>query len=267
MGKMHCGLGYGSSRSVNPLRTVLADDIDEMRDLVRMLLTRDGRFTVVGEASDGGRAIEVVAQEQPDLVVLDVTMPMVGGMEALPRLRQVSPHTRIVMLSVFSAEEMAGRSRELGAVGYIEKQSDVTHLPGQLYALATVLETVQRVLDVTYAAEPASARQARLDLRSALVDEVGDDTMSIVELLTTELVMNSVEHADTKAVVTAEIHRDRVRVAVSDDGPGVPQRLDPMNVEESGRGLLIVDQLASAWGVDRTDSGKTVWFELALDDD
>jgi DNA-binding NarL/FixJ family response regulator len=263
---MQCDLGYESSRSVNPLRTVLADDVDEMRDLVRMLLTRDGRFTVVGEAGDGAQAIEVVAREQPDLVVLDVKMPMVGGMEALPRLGEVSPDTRIVMLSVFSADEMAARSRQLGAVGYLEKQSDVTHLPSQLYALATVLETVQRVLDVTYAAEPASARQARLDLRTALTDEVGDDTMSIVELLTTELVMNSVEHADTKAIVTAEIHRNKVRVAVSDDGPGVPQRLDPSNVQESGRGLMIVDQLAQAWGVDRTETGKTVWFELALDD-
>ncbi|MEY2419338.1 MAG: hypothetical protein QOG90_2018 [Actinomycetota bacterium] len=263
---MHCDLGSRQPRPVIPLRTVLADDIDEMRDLVRMLLTRDGRFTIVGEAADGARAIELVAEEQPDLVVLDVRMPMVGGMEALPRLRQVSPDTRIVMLSVFSADEMAGRSRQLGAVGYIEKQSDVTNLPTQLFAMATVLETVQRVLDATYAAEPASARAARLDLRGALADEVGDNTMGIVELLTTELVMNSVEHADTKATVTAEIHRDKIRVAVSDDGPGVPQRLDPLHAEESGRGLLIVDQLAQAWGIERTDVGKTVWFELPLAD-
>src|SRR5205085_6916496 len=120
---MHCSL-HEHTRLVTPLRTVLADDIDEMRDLLRMLLTRDGRFTIVGEAADGARAIDVVEQEQPDLVVLDVKMPMVGGIEALPRLRQVAPKTRIVMLSVFSADEMASPARELGAVGYIEKQSD-----------------------------------------------------------------------------------------------------------------------------------------------
>jgi DNA-binding NarL/FixJ family response regulator len=252
--------------SVIPLRTVVVDDIDEMRDLVRMLLTRDGRFEVVGEAADGAGAIAVVEREQPDLVVLDVKMPLLGGIEALPRLRQVSPTTRVVMLSVFAAEEMAGAAHELGAVGYIEKQSDVSRLAAQLYALASVLETVQRVLDATYAAEPVSVREARADLRSVLADAVGTTTLEIVELLTTELVMNSVEHADTKATVTAEIHRDKVRIAVSDDGPGMPERHRSSYDQESGRGLLIVDSLAQRWGVDQTDSGKTVWFEVGLDE-
>lgn len=249
-----------------PLRTVVADDIDEMRDLVRMLLTRDGRFEVVGEAADGAGAVTVVAREQPDLVVLDVKMPLLGGIEALPRLHQVSPTTRVVMLSAFAAEEMAGAAHELGAVGYIEKQSDVSHLAAQLYALATVLETVQRVLDTTYAAEPVSVREARADLRSVLAHAVGSTTLEIVELLTTELVMNCVEHADTKATVSAEIHRDKVRVAVSDDGPRMPERRGSADDQESGRGLLIVDSLAQRWGVDQTGSGKTVWFEVGLDE-
>lgn len=248
-----------------PLRTVVADDIDEMRDLVRMLLTRDGRFEVVGEAADGAAAIAVVEREQPDLVVLDVKMPLLGGIEALPRLHQVSPDTRVVMLSVFAAEEMASVARELGAVGYIEKQSDVSHLAAQLYALATVLETVQRVLDATYAAEPVSVREARADLRNVLADAVGTSRLEIVELLTTELVMNSVEHADTKATVTAEIHRDKVRVAVSDDGPGIPERRGTPDDQESGRGLMIVESLAERWGIDQNETGKTVWFEVGLD--
>jgi DNA-binding NarL/FixJ family response regulator len=174
---MHCGPFRVHTRLVTPLRTVLADDVDEMRDLLRMLLTRDGRFSVVGEAANGATAIEVVDREQPDLVVLDVKMPLVGGIEALPRLREVSPDTRIVMLSVFAADEMATLARELGAVGYIEKQSDSAQLPAQLYALATVLETVQRVLDATYAATPASARQARSDLRAALPEVVDENTL------------------------------------------------------------------------------------------
>ena len=265
MGKTHCGLLDLSTRPVNPLRTVLADDIAEMRDLLRMLLTRDGRFTIVGEAADGARAIEVVASEQPDLVVLDLKMPMVDGIEALPRLREVSPHTRIVVLSFFSADEMARPARELGAVGYIEKQSDSSHLPTQLYALATVLETVQGVLDATYAATPDSARQARSDLRAALAAQVDTNTLDVVELLTTELVVNSIQHAGSKATVTAEVHRDKVRVAVSDEGPGTPVRRSPELGEESGRGLWMVDSLAYDWGIERSETDKTVWFEVALD--
>ncbi|HUR78978.1 MAG TPA: response regulator [Acidimicrobiales bacterium] len=249
---------------VAPLRTVLADDVEEMRDLLRMLLTRDGRFIIVGEAADGARAVEVVEKEQPNLVVLDVRMPLVDGMEALPRMRRLSPNTRVVMFSAFSSDEMAQPARDLGAVGYIEKQGDSSHLPSQIYALATVLETVQRVLDATYAATPASARQARSDLRDVLEAKVAENTLDVVELLTTELVINSVEHTGTRATVIAEVHRDKVRVAVSDEGPGVPARRAASAAEETGRGLLIVDSLAQNWGVDRQPRGKTVWFEVGV---
>jgi len=254
----------GQNEAVTPLRTVVVDDSDEMRDLLRMLLTRDGRFSIVGEAGDGSHAVEVVKKEQPDLVVLDVKMPMVGGFEALPRLRELSPRTRIVMLSGFSAAEMARPARELGAVGYIEKQTDVSGLPTQLFALATVLETVQRVLDTTYAADPTSAREARSDLRAVLEARVGDGTVDIVELLTTELVVNAIEHAGANATVTAEVHHDKVRVAVADDGPGVPLRRAPSASDESGRGLTLVDSLAQSWGVDTSATGKVVWFEVAI---
>jgi DNA-binding NarL/FixJ family response regulator len=243
----------------------LADDIEEMRALLRMLLTRDGRFVVVGEAGDGAAAIDVVEREQPDLVVLDVKMPALTGIEALPRLLNVAPLARIVVLSAFTATEMAQSARELGAVGYIEKHANVSTLPAELYALSGVLETVQHVLDTTYAAAPESAREARTDLRSALASRVDANTLEVVELLTTELVINSVEHAGTKASVAAELHRNKVRVAVSDDGPGIPRRSDPSADVESGRGLVIVESLASDWGVDRSEGGKTVWFEVAVD--
>ena len=247
------------------LRTVLVDDVDEMRELLRMLLTRDGRFTMVGEAGDGGEAIAIVEREQPDLVVLDVKMPTIGGFEALPTLRSRSPRTRVVMLSALSADEMARPALDLGAVGYIEKQAEVSQLPAQLFALANVLETVQRVLDTTYAADPTSAREARSDMRAALAARVGNRTVDVVELLTTELVVNSIEHAGAKATVSAEVHRDKVRVAVSDDGPGVPVRREPSLSEESGRGLGLVDLLSRRWGVDASPSGKVVWFEVAID--
>jgi signal transduction histidine kinase len=78
-------------------------------------------------------------------------------------------------------------------------------------------------------------------------------------------VINSIDHAGTQATVTAEVHRDKVRVAVSDDGPGVPERRTPSNAQESGRGLAIVDSLAQDWGVERTTTGKTVWVEVGVD--
>lgn len=246
------------------LRTVLVDDAEEMRALSRRLLGRDGRFTVVGEAVNGADAIEVVARLRPDVVVLDVDMPVLGGIETLPRLREVSPETRIVMHSAYPAREMERPAIEGGAVGYVEKSSDTTTFAGHLHALVTVLGTVQQVLDTSYASDLASARAARRDLRAALGERVGSDTLATVELLATELITNAVRHARSGAKVTAAVSGDRIRVGVTDDGPGTPQVRRASEQAESGRGLALVEALAADWGVDRGMEAKSVWFEVAL---
>jgi DNA-binding NarL/FixJ family response regulator len=249
---------------VTPLRTVLVDDVEEMRDLLRILLKRDGRFEIVGEAADGRDGVRVVSEQQPDVVVLDVNMPTIDGLTALPMLHDAAPHTRIVMLSGMPADQLARPAIELGAVGYIEKQTDSSVLADRLHALAAVLERVQRVLDATYVADPRSPRQARADLRAALRGRVHDNALDVVELLTTELVVNAIQHAGSNATVTAEVSAGRVRVAVADQGPGVPVRGVPSKMSESGRGLALVETLATGWGVDVSDAGKTVWFEAAI---
>lgn len=245
------------------LRTVLVDDVADMRELLRLLLVRDGRFSIVGEAANGQEAIDVVAEASPDLIVLDVAMPVLDGIAALPRLREASPGTRIVMLSGFPAEDMERPSLEAGAVGYIEKGPDIGALPEQLHVLATVLGTLQQVLDRTYAPDPSSAGSARRDLRTTLQDTVGRDALDVVELLTSELVSNVIEHARTPARVTAVVTGARLRVSVTDEGPGIPTRqLDVSPQRIGGRGLALVDALSAGWGVGPADVGKTVWFEL-----
>ena len=247
------------------LRTVLVDDVADMRELLRLLLLRDGRFSIVGEAANGQEAIELVADLFPDLVVLDVAMPVLDGIAALPRLREASPRTRIVMLSGFPAEDMERPSLAAGAVGYLEKGPDIGGLPAQLHFLATVLGTLQQVLDRSYAPEPSSARSARRDLRSTLQGVVDRAALEVVELLTSELVSNVIEHARTTARVTAVITGARLRVSVTDEGPGMPTRqVDVSPQRVSGRGLALVETLAASWGVGAADVGKTVWFELEV---
>ena len=82
-----------------PFRVVVADDQVEHRDIVRRILERSGRFAVTGEASDGRAAIDLAERDRPDLVLLDLTMPNMGGLEALPRILATSPATRVVLLS------------------------------------------------------------------------------------------------------------------------------------------------------------------------
>lgn len=246
------------------MATVLVDDVAEMRDLLRAVLGRDERFRIVGEAADGDEAIRVVRETQPDLVVLDIGMPNLDGIAALPELRAVSNATRVVMLSGYPAEQMAKPAIERGAVGYIEKGEDVRTLPSHLFELAVVLGTVQKVLDAAYSPELTSPRQARADLRAALASSVSPSTNDIVQLLTTELVTNAIQHAEGAVTVTAELLGDRLRIAVGDEGPGVPAPEHASPDDEGGRGLALVDSLSSRWGVEELPAGKIVWFETPV---
>jgi DNA-binding NarL/FixJ family response regulator len=116
-----------------PVRVVVVDDSEDMRFLVRWTLERDDDFDVVAEAADGREAIEVVRQHRPDLVLLDISMPRMTGLQALPVIREESPETIVVMLSTFAASEgLAEESLALGAHAYLPKSSQSHLLPDQV---------------------------------------------------------------------------------------------------------------------------------------
>lgn len=99
---------------------VLIDDDPEARDFLRTALEAGG-FRVVGEAGDGASAVQAVAEGRPDLILVDLHMPDIGGLELLPRLRDVHWPTKFVVVSAIGATTMVDAAIEAGAVGYIEK--------------------------------------------------------------------------------------------------------------------------------------------------
>ena len=101
-------------------RVLLCDDCAPVRELVRLVLEVEG-IQVVGEAGDGGAAIEEAGRCQPDVVLLDLSMPTMDGLEALPEIRRVAPQARVVVLSGFDNPLIVERALELGAVRYVEK--------------------------------------------------------------------------------------------------------------------------------------------------
>jgi PAS domain S-box-containing protein len=113
---------------------VVVDDAADVRNLVRLQLRMSGRFDVVGEGGDGLDAIRLAAEHHPDLMLLDVSMPRVDGLEALPRVLEASPRTRVVLYSGFSEEGLAARGLELGATAFIEKSTSIDRLPAELAA-------------------------------------------------------------------------------------------------------------------------------------
>lgn len=125
------------------MRVVLVDDMAELRAMIRLTLERSGRFEVVGEAGDGRAAIAETERVQPDLVLLDVSMPVMDGLEALPHLRRVSPDSTIVMLSGFSEARLGADAEAGGAAAYLEKG-----LPPQAL--------VDRLLEIVAARRPSA---------------------------------------------------------------------------------------------------------------
>jgi len=103
----------------------LVDDAPDVRMLVRTQLRLTGHFDVVGEGGTGAEAVALAEAHQPDLLLLDVSMPDMDGLAALPQIRAASPGTRVVMLSGFEEEVLVQHARELGAVEFLNKQLSV----------------------------------------------------------------------------------------------------------------------------------------------
>ena len=104
-----------------PIRALLCDDVPAMRIVLRVVLEADGDIEVVGEAGDGVEAVAQVERLQPDVVVLDLSMPRLDGLEALPRIKEVAPATAVVVFSGYAASRMREAAIEGGAVRYVEK--------------------------------------------------------------------------------------------------------------------------------------------------
>jgi PAS domain S-box-containing protein len=117
---------------------VVVDDAADVRLLMKTRLRVSGSFKVVGEGADGAQAVALAEQHEPALMLLDVSMPGVDGLQALPEVLKVSPSTRVVMFSGFEEHGLAERARALGAADFIEKSVPVDAL------LARLLELLER---------------------------------------------------------------------------------------------------------------------------
>ena len=110
------------------LRTLVVDDHEGLRKLVLSMLEKKPECVVIGEASDGLQAIEQANDLKPDLILLDLSLKNLNGMEAGRQIRKRSPHSKIVFLSQESSPEIVQAALRLGAAGYLLK-SDITEIP------------------------------------------------------------------------------------------------------------------------------------------
>lgn len=254
----------GSARSI---RVAIADDTADMRLMLRTAMEHRTDVELVGEAGNGQEAIELAAALRPDLLVLDISMPVLDGISALPTLAVAAPDMRIVILSALPAAAHAAAARDAGAVAYVEKTTAITHLVDEVLRGASLLDAV--VGSLTASARLALGRdltgpaQARRFVGAALGTWQETALVDTVQLLVTELVTNVLTHTTATPNVRVALLPAHVHVEVSDTDPSPATVRHPPVTSPSGRGMALVHALASAWGTIQVDGGKVIWFDVA----
>jgi DNA-binding NarL/FixJ family response regulator len=110
------------------IRLAICDDVREFRQLMRFGLGEDPDIDIVGEAADGLEAVEIVSDLRPDVVLLDLSMPKLDGLEVIDSLRERAPASRIIVLSGFAAARMERLVIERGAARYLEKGTPLAEI-------------------------------------------------------------------------------------------------------------------------------------------
>ena len=126
------------------LTAVVVDDTPDIRLLTRMALEMDSGVRVVAEAENGREGIDVVALHQPDVVILDMAMPVMDGLEALPHMKRACPTTRVLVVSAFDPATVLASALEAGADGYLQKGASPTVLLARVREVAAAVRPVDR---------------------------------------------------------------------------------------------------------------------------
>ena len=121
--------------SMNNIRVAIVDDQTLIREGLASLLALVPDLTVVGKAAGGREALALVAEQSPDVVLMDVRMPGMNGVAATRKIRARYPHTRVIVLTTFNNDEYVFESLRAGASGYLLKNADPDHLAAAIRAV------------------------------------------------------------------------------------------------------------------------------------
>ncbi len=189
---------------MNPLRLFIADDHAVVRAGLRSLLESHKGWEVCGEASDGREAVEKAVKLKPDILVLDIGMPLLNGVDAARRIHKALPHCEILILTMHESDELVQQVVEAGAHGYILKDEADRVLLAAIEALRqhkTYFSTrVSEVADCADPSEPAKSSRSRLTPREREILQLLAEGKSNKEVAT---LLNI-------SVNTAEVHRANI---------------------------------------------------------
>lgn len=190
------------------IRIVLADDHTVMRSGLRLLLERQENLQVVGEAADGKQAVAIAEAEKPDVVVMDIAMPHLNGVEAARQIAAKNPQTAIVILSMHSDESYVIRSLKAGARAYLLKDSAETDL----------IDAIRAITEGKSFFSPAVRQLLKEDYMRQLAEMGAEDSYDLLTTREREVLQLVAEGKSNKEVAnllnlslyTVETHRTHI---------------------------------------------------------
>ena len=193
---------------MNPIRILLADDHTVMRNGLKLLLERQRNLSVVGEASDGRETVRLAEQLSPDVVVMDIAMPNLNGIEAARQIMVANPGIAIVILSMHSDESYVIRALKAGARAYLLKDS----------AEGDLIAAIHAITDGKSFFSPAISRILVEDYMRQLEQKHVEDTYELLTAREREILQLLAEGKTNKEVAamlnlsiyTVETHRTHI---------------------------------------------------------
>ncbi len=190
---------------MKPIRILVVDDESVVRDGVVAILSFQTDMKVVGEAQDGMKALELAKQTKPDVVLLDMHMPKLNGLEAIPKLKEISPKSRILVLTSFAESDRVYQTIKAGALGFLLKDATRVQLLQAIRDVANgqasiqpsiamkVINEIDHPAELMYTADPLTPREL--------------ETLRLIArgLSNQEIAMNLVVHERTVAKYVSSV--------------------------------------------------------------
>lgn len=193
-------------------RIVLADDHSLVRDGIKALLEEDDNYVVIGEVSNGKEAVQMVLNKKPDLLIIDIRMPEMNGIEAVEELKKHSSTTKSIILSMHDSEEYILKSVNAGASGYLLKDTGKTEF---LKAISTVEQggkyfsgDISNVLVNNLLSQGPTKQESKLPSKNGNNSfGITSKELQILELVLSGLTNKQISEKLQKSKRTIETHR------------------------------------------------------------